>query len=532
MKHRGIAVGVALVVGLTGCSDAPDAPDPSAIPPVTNSSSGPPNGAPTTTTTVSAGQGGETAPGMPTAGQPGASPASTPAAAPTPGGAATPTGAPAPGAPPLTTGPADPVRPTPAPGTKPTATAYTLDGEEQDSRLADLAGRLTSAPGVTLDARVRPRMDGPLACARGAMRVTDATTAAGYVDITFEVCDAGPGAPVDVALSGYDPAPVRYREREVNTIAVGRRFAARRASPQIYGEVSPRESAGDTHIVVRAVTEALGWELRPVVFGTDRGGMDALFYRYHYPEDTAGAVVVAAGLNVGNDRRPYAEFLQRGGDAPACFARLRAVQADMLKRRSVFLAPYLAGESAQWAEAFPDDTLSYEAYVAHLGFLFSRTWHDTEMACQQVPQPGGKPTDMLRSLAGLNGSRIQWEYSWVVLDATYLGWAQYFPVDDGLRRLMRNPGLVDRMVNVSEARLPAYDRRPVDELWAWLTASATNVVFVDSANDLLLAQRPPADPQRGVLQFVAPKRGHLGLDTMAKADGERIWALVDGWQQG
>ena len=116
--------------------------------------------------------------------------------------------------------------------------------------------------------------------------------------------------------------------------------------------------------------------------GASKGGMAALYYRYHYPADVAATIAYVAPVMERVDDPRFASFLGAVGSA-ACRDRIRRFQLEVLGRRAAMLA--LVHEHAQqngYSFGVFSEAAAFEYAVLEYPFAF---WQYGSGDCAAVP---------------------------------------------------------------------------------------------------------------------------------------------------
>jgi hypothetical protein len=145
--------------------------------------------------------------------------------------------------------------------------------------------------------------------------------------------------------------------------------------------LSIAQAAADQHQVRRQLGDILTGKW--VSSGASKGGMTALYYRYHYPDDVAATVAYVAPIMERTDDPRFAAFLGARGTA-ACREKIRRFQRQVLGRRAAMLALAHA-DALQKSYAFTDfsEAEAFEYAVSEYPFAF---WQYGSGDCAAIPE--------------------------------------------------------------------------------------------------------------------------------------------------
>jgi hypothetical protein len=328
----------------------------------------------------------------------------------------------------------------------------------------------------------------------------------------FYLSYRGEDAPTVFYTSGYgisrntesEPAALLQANQ---VLMVHRYFPDAVPSADDWSFLSIAQAAADQHEVRSRLAEILPGKW--LSSGASKGGMTALYYRYHYPADVAATVAYVAPIMEQADDPRFASFLRSVGTA-GCREKIRLFQREVLERRTAMLA--LAHAHAldrgyvftvfSVAEAF-------EYAVSEYPFAF---WQYGSGDCGAIPAESASDQALFDHLVAVSPLSFYADadyrhYRPLFYQAyTEIGYCPY--VVDGIR---------DLLLVVPEPSYRAFAPQGVDLVFRpevmqrvvpWLRQQGARIVYIYGSNDPWTAAA--LGPVNGLdaLQVIQPGANH------------------------
>ncbi|HJW44006.1 MAG TPA: S28 family serine protease [Geothrix sp.] len=348
-------------------------------------------------------------------------------------------------------------------------------------------------------------------------------------------------APVVLATTGYGISrsasqgePTRILN--ANQLTLEHRFFNSSTPATLdWSKLDIQQPAADQHAVVLALKPLFSGKWLST--GGSKGGMTALFHRRFHPNDVDATLAYVAPVNLAQGDLRYIPFVDARGDSATRLA-LEAWQQAILDKRSEVLGLFQADATARGA-AFnhlgPDRTLEF----AVLESPFILWQYGNAALAAQVP-PVTAPASSLYAYLNLVNSGVVDSWSDSTLDyfqayyqqcATQLG---YPAVKEAHLTGLAYPGQDLPAIYPPVGAAKAYDGgAAMQDIQAWLSASAQNVILVYGENDPWTAGAldvPGAAQARGVRKFIAPGGNHgANLAGLIAADRNEAYGLLGQW---
>ncbi|UCM91069.1 S28 family serine protease [Streptomyces marincola] len=283
------------------------------------------------------------------------------------------------------------------------------------------------------------------------------------------------------------------------------------------------QAASDQHRVHEALDDIYAEEW--IASGRSKGGMMATYYRYYYPQDTAGAVAYVAPSNTNrDDTRAYDDFLNTVG-TPECRAALEDLEREALLRRDemVGLHTAWAEENGATFETVGSADASFESGPAMLRWAFWQT--ATTADCADIPETTASTQEIYDYLAATTGFGSDQELSasapYYYQAATQLGNPVYSI--DHIDDLVRYPEQLYSAAFVPDhIELPEFDNREIISIDRWVRAKGSHLLFVNGENDPWGAKPFTVGPgDRDAYVLTAPDANHVQTSIGALAPDDR-----------
>jgi hypothetical protein len=267
------------------------------------------------------------------------------------------------------------------------------------------------------------------------------------------------------------------------------------------------QAAADQHEVRSRLAEILPGKW--LSSGASKGGMTALYYRYHYPADVAATVAYVAPIMKQADDPRFAAFLGALGTT-ACCERIRRFQRQVLGRRTAMLALAQA-HALDRGYAFTVFSVAeaFEYAVSEYPFAF---WQYGSGDCGVIPAESASDQELFNHLVAVSPLSFYADadyshYRPLFYQAyTEIGYCPY--VVDGIR---------DLLLAVPEPSYRAFAPRGVELAFRpevmgavvpWLQQQGTRIVYIYGGNDPWTAAALHPAPGLDALQVVQPGANH------------------------
>ena len=256
-----------------------------------------------------------------------------------------------------------------------------------------LLERLERIPGITATAITPPSGFAQAFQVDLAQAIDHDAPQRGTFRQRFYLSYRGEDAPTVFYTSGYgisrntesEPAALLQANQ---VLMVHRYFPDAVPSATDWSFLTIAQAAADQHEVRSRLAEILPGKW--LSSGASKGGMTALYYRYHYPADVAATVAYVAPIMELTEDPRFASFLRSVGTA-GCREKIRLFQRELLERRAAMLALAHAHALQQgFAFTVIREAEAFEYAVLEYPFAF---WQYGSGDCG--PIPGASASDQV-----------------------------------------------------------------------------------------------------------------------------------------
>ncbi len=265
-----------------------------------------------------------------------------------------------------------------------------------------LLERLERIPGVTATAITPPSGFAQAFQVDLAQDIDHGNPARGTFPQRFYLSYRDEAAPTVFYTSGYGISR-NYESEPAVLLQANQVLMAHRYFPDAvpsatdWSFLSIAQAAADQHEVRSRLAEVLPGKW--LSSGASKGGMTALYYRYHYPADVAATVAYVAPIMERTEDPRFAAFLQAVGTT-ACREKIRLFQREVLERRAAMLALARA-HALQKGYAFTviREAEAFEYAVLEYPFAF---WQYGSGDCGPVPGENASDQELFDHLVAVS----------------------------------------------------------------------------------------------------------------------------------
>ncbi len=271
--------------------------------------------------------------------------------------------------------------------------------------------------------------------------------------------------------------------------------------------LSIAQAAADQHQVRTRLAEILPGKW--LSSGASKGGMTALYYRYHYPADVTATVAYVAPIMERSEDPRFVSFLHAVGTA-GCREKIRLFQREVLERRAAMLA-LVRAHALQRGYAFSviREAEAFEYAVLEYPFAF---WQYGSGDCNPVPGASASDQELFDHLVAVSPLSFYADagygyYRPLFYQAfTEIGYCTFmFEHLAGLLREVPAPSyraFAPRGVNM--------DFRPevMQAVVPWLRNQGERIIYIYGALDPWTAAALNPAPDLDALQVVQPGANH------------------------
>jgi hypothetical protein len=317
-----------------------------------------------------------------------------------------------------------------------------------------------------------------------------------------------------------------------NQVVVEKRYhGLSKPEPVDWTTMTLAQIAADQHEVYAHLSQVYGepW----LSTGSSMGGADAVYYRYHFPDDMAGTIAYAAPFQLEYGDERYPAWFETVPDA-GCQEALQAVQIEMLGARRAEVVASLEAESYGYTTARMGGTdRALEAAMLSLPWAFWQ--YAGPEHCAWVPPPDAPLDDLVGFF---------WTYGYGLYFASdqamdffgpyyYQVQSQLGPPEVPREHLL---GLIDpEGPDVEEGLLPLDAEPPAfvaanPPVVAWAQAEADRMILLYGELDPWTAGALQVGANPGVRSYTVAGGGHaVGLEDLPDAERDEAWDLVEDW---
>ncbi|AIG75634.1 Prolyl tri/tetrapeptidyl aminopeptidase [Amycolatopsis japonica] len=300
-------------------------------------------------------------------------------------------------------------------------------------------------------------------------------------------------SPTVVYTSGYNvsQSPNRSEPTQIvdgNQLSMEYRFftPSRPEQPNWGKQLTIWQAAADQHRAVEAFKRL--YPGKWLATGGSKGGMTATYFRRFFPDDVDATIPYVAPNDVINEHDRYNRFLANVGNDPACRSALKAIQRDVLTRRSEFaaLAAADAAKNGYTFKTVGSADVSLEISVIDSYFAFWQ--YQRQSDCATIPKAGAPASEVyawferVESLNTYSDQNLEIYVPYYFQAAYQLGAPESY--EGYLRDLLRYPGSnVSRTFVPKSVDIPRFDHLAMPDIDFWVKSRGKRLMFVYGGND-------------------------------------------------
>jgi hypothetical protein len=344
-------------------------------------------------------------------------------------------------------------------------------------------------------------------------------------------------APLVLYTSGYGAGWRRYLSEPAailaaNQLSLEYRFYGGSRGAADWSKLTVDQNARDEHAILGALGDI--YHGATIQTGGSKGGENALFHLWRYPDDLDGVVAYVAPVITDFPDLRYATVLDDiGGNRPACRDALRAVQRELLLRR----AGIEARASGEDAYAIAGVAHAVETAIVELEFSFWMTRGENH--CYRVPAATASDSELYDFLVDTGGPAAYGDDDLIAYGQQYL-WQDHLELGYPIWQHAHLDDLLTFSYEDWSAYLPApvpvYDPSESRGLAEWLASGPDRVMFVGGQWDPWGAGYPVIPQDRDTLVFSVERGSHWSSGIYSTTLDERSiatstlqrWAGVTG----
>jgi hypothetical protein len=335
-------------------------------------------------------------------------------------------------------------------------------------------------------------------------------------------------APLVFYTSGYG-ASWRRRLSETadilhaNQLSLEYRFYEASAPSADWTKLTVQQNADDEHAILTTLDNI--YTGKTIQTGGSKGGENSMFHLWLYPEDLDGVVAYVAPVITDFPDLRYATVLDDiGANLPACRDALRAVQRELLVRRTAMET--IAAQDADYEIAGVAHATETAIVELEFSFWMTRGEHD----CDKVPPTTATDEELFKFLVDTGGPAAYGDddlraygQQYIFQDHAELGYPvwEHAHLDDLLVFSYE-----DWSAYLPPTPKPTYDPAMPRGLADWLKTGPSHLMFVGGEWDPWGAGYPEIPVDADTRVYSTPHGSHWSASIFALQTAQKTEALA------
>jgi hypothetical protein len=358
----------------------------------------------------------------------------------------------------------------------------------------------------------------------------------GYFYQKIFVTDKNAGNPTVMITEGYDQGFNYIFELtsllNANQILVEHRFFGESTPDSVdYKYLKAYQTAADLHHILLIFNKYFRGKW--ISTGVSKGGQNAIFYRYFFPDDVTATVTYVAPVNLSREDRRIYSFLEHAGQ-PECRRKIRNFQICLLENRGMilpFLEWYCLGANLKFTYLTLEEAFEYT--VLEYSFSFWQWGH----RCEEIPADSEPVEKLIRHLlsvskidifsdAGMKSYRSHYFQA-----ASELGYYSYNTsgFEKYLKALPASPN-PSAIFTPDKMRIE-YDSTLALNVYKWTQTKGNGMIYVYGGNDTWTATGVPESKKVDSIWFILEGKDHATarFSSMQVNDKIRFSTFLGRW---
>jgi len=339
--------------------------------------------------------------------------------------------------------------------------------------------------------------------------------------------------PVILETEGYGaPWP---KERELagilgaNQIIVEHRYyESSKPKPLDWKYLTSWQAASDHHRIVDLFKKI--YPGKWATSGKSKGGMAALFHRYHYPGDVDATVAFVSPIMIGPTDPRLEAFLDAVGDE-STRNEIKRFQKMCLERKSELL-PLVKSFSEQRRMTF---SCNLEGVLEWAVIEFPYAFWSGNRKREEIPRADAPGENVFRflnavsPLSSLSEAQLRFNAALYYQQATELG-SYGYPTSHltGLLRVVKEPDFSFYMPK--DAPPFVFQRELMPSVLRFLQTEANNIIFLYGEYDIWTSCAVELNGKTNALRFILKGKGHqFKIKDFSAEEQEKILSALRNW---
>ena len=341
----------------------------------------------------------------------------------------------------------------------------------------------------------------------------------GYFNQQVMLRSRGLERPTIIETEGYELSQAESEMERIlnaNQIDIEQRYFGKSIPDSLQWEyLTYEQCAADWHHINQIFKTI--YKGKWVSTGSSRGGQNATFYKYYYPNDVDATVAfVTPILNSRYDNREF-KFLDTIS-TKECRDKLLNVQLFLLKHKVEVLEKLkeLAKEKKYTFEYFGSIEKAFEYCIMDYSFSF---WQDGDVPCDSLPT-GTDLNEYMKSFLAISNMKYSSDKSIKELAAHHYmatmqsGYYQFY-IKPYEKYLQYFKGTVSASLPPMGINYGSFDNTFISKVSTWANSNAANMIYIYGSRDPYTSFKVNPSSKVNSVSYIIPDKNHMDAQLLS-----------------